>query len=88
MPRPVLITTLALSALAALAGFWMGQNRGDLTDRVNAVAHEHVRVHGGAVSDCFGWVVPGDDAVRVTCGAVVYGIDDLGRVFEVERPDA
>lgn len=87
MPRSVIITTITLSVLAGLVGFWLGQQRGSLTERVNAVAAEHVRMHGGDLTDCYGWVAPGDDGLRVTCGGVNYKLGPLGQVLPIVEPD-
>lgn len=90
MPRSVLLTTLALSALAALGGYTLGvqHNRQvqDLSGLVNAVAEAHVAEHGGDVATCMGWVVEGEDMPRVRCGDVVYRIDATGTAIPIAKP--
>ena len=80
MPRQVLLTTIGLCVVAAGLGFWLGQRQIDLSERVNAVAAEHVRRHGGNAGDCVGWVAPGEETIRVTCGEISYRISPWGRV--------
>lgn len=90
MPRNVLITTLALSALAAAVGYQYGRShaRADIAGLVNAVAEEHAKTHGGDASSCVGWVVEGEKLPRVTCGDVTYRVDAFGRAVPIEGPDA
>lgn len=89
MPRPVLITTLALAALAGLAGFWLGLNRNpdDISGLVNSVARAHIATHGGTTEACIGWVIEGEEFLRVTCGTHEYRIDRQGRVLKVAEPE-
>lgn len=90
MPRNVLITTLALSALAAALGYQLGKShaRADLSGLVNAVAGEHARLHGGDAKSCIGWMAQGETMPRVTCGPVTYRIDAFGRAIPMSTPDA
>ncbi len=90
MPRNVLITTLALSALAAVLGYQLGQShaRADLSGIVNAVAQEHANKHAGDAQSCIGWIVDGEEMPRVTCGKVTYRIDRYGRAIVMEEPGA
>ena len=88
MPRTVLYTTAALVVLAAVGGFRLGQQKldfGDATGVIEAVAAEYVATHGGAASDCFGWLDADGAVLNVRCGTVLYRVDRLGRVAEVEE---
>ena len=89
MPRNVLITTLALSALAALLGYQLGQRHAgaDISGLVNSVAQEHAQRHGGDGSTCIGWMVESEAMPRVTCGDVTYRIDTYGRAIPMGAPD-
>lgn len=89
MPRAVFLTTLSLAALAGLVGFWLGQQRAgdDISGLINAVAQSHMDRYGGDRSSCLGWVIEGDDTLRVTCGPHEYRVDRRGRVTEVLVPE-
>ena len=82
MPRPVLFTMLSLAVLAAFGGYILGQHyaRLDLSGLVNAVAAEHVRLHGGDTQTCLGWMPEGEALPRVRCGNVVYQVNQFGNV--------
>lgn len=90
MPRSVLLTTLALSALAALVGYRLGvqHNRHvqDLSGLVNAVAKAHVAEHGGEAASCVGWVAQGETMPRVRCGDILYRIDATGAATPMAEP--
>lgn len=88
MPRSVLLTTLALVAMAAGIGFWIGLRWQPLdeTQVISRIASHHVQKTGGSVEDCV--AVPGqrDVWLRVTCGAHVYRVDARGRLMQPKGP--
>ena len=81
--RPVLLTTAALAALAAVLGLRVGQGELTETDVIGAAAARYVAETGGAAADCA--AVPGEGAIWlvVTCAGTdrrhVYRFDHAGR---------
>ena len=88
MPRAIVFSTGALCLIAALAGFRLGQQKLDFSDTtgvIEAVAAQHVARYGGQITDCLGWVSARGDQLNVRCGAVLYRVDRLGRIAEVDE---
>ena len=91
MPRSVLYTTAALVVLAAVGGFRLVQQKlhfENATGVIEAVAAVYVETHGGAASDCFGWLDVDGARLNVRCGEVLYQVDRFGRITEVEEGGA
>lgn len=86
MPRSVFITTATLVLLAGLGGYWLGQRQVTLDSSavIEAVAQQHVQMHGGQVTDCLGLPGEGTAVFHVRCGEILYAVDRLGRVRMVE----
>jgi hypothetical protein len=85
------ITTAVLVGLAALGGFRLGQQKLQFEDTggvIEAVAKRHVAEHGGKITDCLGWLVESGDLLNVRCGQVLYRVDRLGRIYELDEGGA
>ena len=89
MARPILVSTLALVALAAGFGVWLGQGRSAPTETqaIEMVAQAYVSQTGGQPTDCAASPGPGDVWLRVRCGELVYDIDDRGMLIEPGGPE-
>ncbi|MEL6888424.1 MAG: hypothetical protein AAFO86_06920 [Pseudomonadota bacterium] len=87
MPRSVLISTATLVVLAGLGGFWLGQRQVTLDSStvIEAVAHRHVEMYGGALTDCLGLPGEGRAVFHVRCVDRLYAVDRLGRVRLIEE---
>ncbi len=86
MTRSVLYTTAALVVLAALGGFRLGLQQGDLADAsglIERVAAKYEAEHGGDPMVCFGWLNADGDLLNVRCDGVRYEVDRFGQISEV-----
>lgn len=77
----MILTTAALTLLAALAGFRFGLNAQPLTETqaIEQIAARYVRETGGAATDCQARPGQGDIWLIVNCGAQTYKIDRKGQ---------
>ncbi|MEP1537533.1 MAG: hypothetical protein ABJQ34_16290 [Paracoccaceae bacterium] len=84
MSRGIVLSTIFLSTLAAIGGYFLGTRHATLDESVviSAVVRVHLDTYGGQPSDCFAMHGRGKTWLRVTCNDVSYDVNRQGVILE------